>query len=430
MLNPSFSSRNKRAKIMIIADVPPEKGRGHYSYNEIIRQHLEESGASVMVVSQNKNHPGFTFGGDEAMHYDYEGDKEDFKSRVEEFDPDIVIFDTYPFWMFEQETYKSLIDEVYEENENRAKPFYTTVIRDIWSWREEVRDYINSKLGDFKRVFIRGVEGEHEEDEILQIIARNQIELERCGYIVDPWLYSEERDTLENNRDQIDNPILIHQGGMIPVPQYPDKAEQVNGFFIAISKAKAILKEKNSLLGDKQWKIFINPLYDQNWRKNIESVADSVGGISVQDLPEKIDYLKQLMSAALVVTRGGYNTTMELMTTRIPRVTLPFQQDDAEQIIRIEMLKKQNRGFVFIEPIDGVRFEGEDFEAYTDKLAQHLAQAIETAYTQRGLISKPERYEFEGGKNIASSLLKMATERKRKTQPSIEAKASGTKFEI
>ena len=400
----SSASMSKPASIIMIADVPPEKGRGHYSYAEVVRQCLSAKGAAVAVVSTAANHLGFRFGGPPSDYFDFSADDQAFHRFLKQRDPDVVVFDTFPFWMFEQERYKKIIDQYTGKDNANRRPRYVTILRDIWSWRDEAQTSIRRSLPDFSAVVIRGNGGKHEDPRIMEEIQLSGVTRMHCGYIVDPWLYTYERMTSPGVQERL---VVVHQGGALPVPAFPEKADQIQNFFLASMLSKGRLGSAMAAVREAKWKVYVNPLYDAGMLADLIRMGHGTD-VTVETLPQKQRYLQEMVNAEAVIVRGGYNTTLELMTTRVPRVMLPYFEKDGEQAMRSQMLFEQNRGFTVINAEHGVRPSEMTREDFLTQLSTLIGEKLTEAYGTRFSIPVPDKGEFDGGDRAADILLQLA----------------------
>ncbi|MFF0952222.1 hypothetical protein ACFYE9_32780 [Rhizobium leguminosarum] len=391
-------------RVLLIPDVPIEKGFGHYSYADVLHFHLRQLGAEVAIVSDTAKHSQFHFEGAERIPYD--ATESEFKARLLAFQPDVVVFDTFPFWMFDQKKYKTYIEAAYANS--LFKPPLVTVIRDIWAWREHVVDQIEEDLHDFAAVLIRGDEknSRYEDPRLISFISQSGVELLRCGYIVDPWLFSNECRELSSTKSQT---VIVHQGGSLASPTTPlERVEQLHSFFIASIKSKECLRKRSSALANMTWRVLLHPEYDSEMRAEIVAIAAESEKVNIENMPDKPAYLRAMVQSQIVLARSGYNTTLELMTTRTPRVIMPFAQQDAEQLTRLRMLAETGKGFIAIPGELGVRGSGMTTAEHVGILSNHIASAMETAFDGRELLSASNERDFVGGMYAARIFLSLA----------------------
>jgi len=96
-------------------------------------------------------------------------------------------------------------------------------------------------------------------------------------------------------------------------------------------------------------RVFMGPFLQETDRQRLADYAVRDGRISLQ--PFSLNFLEELAEARLSISMAGYNTCMDILTTRVPALVYPFRQN-REQAMRARRL--ESLGFLeVIETLDG-----------------------------------------------------------------------------
>jgi len=162
---------------------------------------------------------------------------------------------------------------------------------------------------------------------------------------------------------------LVYTGYVAPSPPPPSAAGKDEVIVAAGGGAvgaklllTALAARPLTSLADRRWRILTGPNLDAEAVARLRDLADDL--VTVE--PNRADYPALLVNAAVSVSQGGYNTTMDLVRARCPAVVVPFAEGrESEQTQRTSELAK--RGYLTL--LD---------EA--DMTAERLARAIEDAH--------------------------------------------------
>jgi predicted glycosyltransferase len=92
-------------------------------------------------------------------------------------------------------------------------------------------------------------------------------------------------------------------------------------------------------------RVFMGPFLQETDRQRLAGYAGGDGRISLQ--PFSLHFLEELAEARLSISMAGYNTCMDILTTRVPALVYPFRQN-REQAMRARRLESLG----FMEVID------------------------------------------------------------------------------
>lgn len=126
------------------------------------------------------------------------------------------------------------------------------------------------------------------------------------------------------------------------------KTSQRSGFIVSVGSGTigyelllaAIQLQQSGFASDKPWTLMAGPNMPDEQYEYLCSQAGE--GLTVMRMAT--DFVERLQGAELSISRGGYNTTMDILQTDIPSVMVPFEgTNETEQLQRTQLLDKAGR---------------------------------------------------------------------------------------
>lgn len=139
--------------------------------------------------------------------------------------------------------------------------------------------------------------------------------------------------------------------------------------------------------------IFTGPFMPEETFVELETIAQALPNVSIDRFtPHLLSYMKQ---ADLSISMSGYNTTMNILTTGVRAMLLPFTgNDDQEQTMRSQKLARLGVVEVLAQ---------EDLQG--DRFAKKILRCLKTQQA-------PVQFDFDGVKNTAALLRDLAVKSK------------------
>lgn len=126
--------------------------------------------------------------------------------------------------------------------------------------------------------------------------------------------------------------------------------------------ALAMETRPETALADRTWRFITGPnMPEEDWRK-LSARSDD------RTIVERFrpDFGARLKTAALSISQAGYNTTMDVLSARVPAVVVPYETpSETEQRLRSDLLAA--RGLLSVAPAQGLT---------TGQLAAGIAEAL------------------------------------------------------
>jgi predicted glycosyltransferase len=294
------------------------------------------------------------------------------------FQPDCLLIEGYPFkkYQFEFESIPLL-----EQVKASRKPIKVVCsLRDVvmaqpYIDRNEVIAKTCQRLNHyFDLLLIHSDPRFHRLEESFPAIADIHCPIEYTGFVAQALsadaIWTEE-DVADLSRE---NPmILVSVGG----------GQLGHDLLKATIAVGPILK---GLLPDHHIQVFTGPFIPTDLFKTLEQAAVGQKNLTLRKFtPNLIIYMKK---AALSISLGGYNTTMNILRTGVNAIILPSSKD-WEQSVRAEKLQKMGI-LKLLQPED----------LLPEQLAQQIAEAIAGSYRVKPF----QTLELEGAKTTIARL--------------------------
>lgn len=422
-----MNTPTKKPRVAIF--VESHEGYGHFNIVSQLTKQLENQGVEVMILSGTLNYAGaaqnFNMRDARIVHLplvDYRIQKlgkweyttpakktyseapeyiaqrkQVIRNALEDFKPDMIISELYPFQQPFRDHDIKAIDETYDGANH--KPLKVCLCRDIIhsSNPQHVIAMLNKH---FDRIVVRG-------DNRFAKLADSQSDWKNIAIPVE---YMGNYITPMPNKnlkiDERDRPIVIFGGG-----GYYDKD-------LPLFESLITSRQYSKKFGGRKWDIYLSEnaekhmLADpQNPSKQISALAyitrlassEGHGMIRVFPPIESKKFREEIANASLVITRGGYNTTFELFAAGQPQLVIP--RDQKEQIQRANVLYKHGIAQVFPEyPIP----ETNAYNVITKALGKPEALAHAIDHVSCNKASVPE-LDNHGARTTAKRLVKIIT---------------------
>lgn len=298
---------------------------------------------------------------------------ESTKLFLDSFEPDIIIFEIYPFIMKQRKSSLNAVID-FKNSGNKVKIF--CLCRDIIHppSEEETADILKILRQNFDGILVRG------DSSFAQISESsskwNEIE-SQCKYM--GFFVSKKFKELCNNQSETQNKdhVLVFGGGGF--------IEDDIHFFNTVIKSK-----NDSSLGNLNWLIFISSVIPNHHQKYLQKLADE-NGIKIKIAGDQEYFWSIMFRSKLCIIRSGYNSTAELLYLRSPFITI-FRSDKKEQKLRSELLSK----------MPNIVALSDEKNLLTKSL---LANSIKSVI-QESNICETSSFEFNGAECMAAFITK------------------------
>lgn len=145
--------------------------------------------------------------------------------------------------------------------------------------------------------------------------------------------------------------VVAEPGGAVPPPGVGEGEVIVScggGATAGPMLETAVAARAAGCLADTPWRILVGPAVDA---PRFAALAASAGpGMTFERTRD--DFRHLLARARLSISRGGYNTVMDILATGVPAVVVPFTtQSETEQALRARVLAEHG-AFVVLEDAD------------------------------------------------------------------------------
>lgn len=241
--------------------------------------------------------------------------------------PDLFLMELYPFG---RKAFRFEIDPVLEGIRSKALPPATVVcsVRDILVEREDSEKYEKRVLQTLNRyvdaVLVHGDPNIVRLDETFFRIGDIGIPVVYTGYVAPRPRGGDRFDVRRKlNLDAYDKLIVVSAGG----------GKVGEDLMRAALEAVPLMNDPGSV----SLQVVTGPYLDQKAYDALETLAGSVDRSRILRFIR--DFLSFLAAADLSISMAGYNTCMNILTTKVPAVVWPFPQNQ-EQRMRAERLER------------------------------------------------------------------------------------------
>jgi predicted glycosyltransferase len=300
------------------------------------------------------------------------------KDIAEEFQPDVIITEMYPFFEPFRDTDLHALKDYYAANPSNS-PSFVCLARDIIQNHTTAAHGVKTLNEEFDHVLLRGDPNFYKLEDCQEEWRDITLPFEYMGNVL------REMPPVDNRPDN-ERPVLVFSGGGF----HNDEPELFE---------KAIRSRQYSVTyKDHPWKIVVSSKCPDDVFAKLQQKAKEAspdGKIIVTKPFNSVEFSDDIANCAAAITRCGYNTTFELLACNRPFIVIPRSSE--EQILRADIL--ESHGFAN-------QIHPEELAGDVEKSAKVLADGLEAASCnpKRGAVA----LDFQGAERIASRLTDIA----------------------
>ena len=323
-----------------------KQGFGHFNVTDQVTRELSYMGARCAVASGSFDHAGSSYPFHHAQKFELPslrkiiisreeslskyGDiiarrKRSIKDACEQFKPDLIVFETYPFATPTREDDAIACQEWMQENKHKVP--VTGLIRDIM-FSDTPDDVLRQLKLYFDRLFIRGAGDIVRLEDCMEEWRHIRTPITYTGNIVSPM-------PPRQGQTSITDPVVVFGGG-----GYDKKVDKE--FFDNTVRSFAYAGKLNM----HPWEIYVSANYPQPLFDELQELTRQIspdGKITLHRPLEEAAFKQRLANCTACITRAGYNTCFELASIKKPFVVIPRDASDKEQTMRAQRMA--DRGF-------------------------------------------------------------------------------------
>ena len=280
-------------------------------------------------LMMDENFERFNLEGEELLKVQQER-KEKLLKAYEEFSPDSVIIELFPFgrkkFSFE------LMPLLHAVKQKVQKPLVVCSLRDILVEKENRESYetwVLKHLNDlFDLLLIHADERIMKLEESFERVDDISVPIFYTGFVA---RHPANKLALPRKDPKTKKIVVSTGGGKVG-------SELIEAAMIALEDIKTppVIME-----------VYLGPFLDPQKRQRLEAIASRDARIQLK--PFAVDFLEVLLQADVSVSMAGYNTLMDLLSTGTYGILYPFKQN-REQRLRAERLSRFGNFAVIEEP--------------------------------------------------------------------------------